>query len=232
MITLIKKHHRKVILTAPILFLMIAGDATPKGNGVFLRPSTAFPEIGTPFTLDVNFKSNNPINATDGTLLFPKQYINVERIDIANSAIDLWGATPEWSNSNGVVTWSGGIIKPILKDNKQEGNIIRISMIASQSVPFTIAIKDATMLASNGNADNIIETAGSVRVYPRPKGTPSPDIDGDRKITARDVTQVILGIGKPYNARLDINNDKVISFKDANLIITYYDETNKTETKS
>lgn len=232
MITLIKKHHRKAILTAPILFLMIATDGVPQGNGVFLRPSTAFPEVGAPFTLDVNFKSNSPINATDGTLLFPKQYIQTERVDTANSVIDLWGATPEWSNSNGVVTWSGGIIKPLLKDNKQEGNIIRISMVANQSIPITIAIKDATMLASNGTADDIIETAGSVRVYPRPKGTPSPDIDGDRKITARDVTQVILGIGKTYNPRLDMNNDKVISFKDANLMITYYDEINKTEAKA
>ncbi len=227
MINIIKKHHRKIILTVPILFIMMSGDSTISGNSVFLKPSTFFPEVGVPFTVDLNFKSGKSFNATDGMIEFPSSYLTISRLDTNNTAIDLWGVLPEWSNSNGIATWSGGIISPKIKDGKQEGNILKIWMTASQSMPLTISIKDASLLEANGTANNMIENMGGIKIYPRPKNTPTPDIDGDRKLTTRDITQVILGITKNYNSKLDINGDMVVNYKDASQLITYYNEVNK-----
>lgn len=224
---IIKKHHRKVILTAPILFLMISGNNTMQGNSVFLKPTTIFPEVGTSFTVDLNVSSHKTFNATDGVIEFIPSLVSVQRIDTSNSSIDLWGATPEWSNSNGIITWSGGIIKPVLKDKVQEGTILKIWMTATKSAPIVINIKEASLLEANGSANNILDNIGNVRIYPRPKNTGNPDIDGDKMITTRDISQVIMGITKSFNPKLDINGDQIVNYKDASQMITYYNEINK-----
>lgn len=207
----------------PILFLLISRGEVPPGNTLFLKPVTYFPETGTPFSVELNFHSNAPVNASDGTLRFPAQYLSVDRIDTAKSAIDLWGATPEWSNSNGAITWSGGIIKPITTSGKQDGNIFRAIFIAKQSVPMQLSLEDASLLANNGRGDNILEIMGGVRIFPRPKGNASPDIDGDRTVSARDVAQVVMAMGKKYNALYDLNGDKTIDFSDVSVMLDYYD---------
>lgn len=227
MINALKKHHRKIILTAPILFLMIGGDFSPTNNGVFLRTSNYFPEVGTPFSIELKFSSNAAFNATDGAITFTESNMQVSKIDTSNTNIDLWGATPEWSNNNGIITWSGGIISPVFKNNKQEGQILKAIAVATKSAPTIISIKEASMLSANGTATNIIESAGSIKIYPRPKGTPNPDLDFDGKITSKDISQVMLGIAKKYNPKLDINNDGVVNYKDANQMIIYYSELNK-----
>lgn len=227
MVKLIKKHHRKIILSVPILFLMITSDVDAIGNSVFLKPTNYFPEVGSAFNVDIKFKSGTAFNATEGTVTYPYDKVRVEKIDTTSSAIELWGSTPEWSNSIGIATWSGGIIYPKLKDGKQEGTIAKIGFIPTTSSPVVIGIKEASLLSANGKADNIIESVSSVKIYPRPKGTPTPDIDFDKKLTSRDITQVILGIGKAYNPKLDINNDKSVNYKDLNQMIVYYNEINK-----
>ncbi len=227
MFNIIKKHHRKIILTAPLLFLLVHSDYIPNDNGVFLKPTTYFPEVGIPFSINLNFSSNTVFNATDGVIDFASSSIQVDKVDITNSNIDLWGATPEWSNSNGIITWSGGIISPQIKDGRQQGTILKILAIANKPIPGTVAIKDASMLAANGRAENIIKEAAGIRIYPHPKGTPSPDFDNDRVITVKDITQVMIGVGKKYNPKIDINGDKTINYKDVSQMIVYYNESNK-----
>lgn len=223
MFSIIKKHHRKAILSVPILFLLVSRGDVPTGNSLYLKPVIYFPEIGTPFSIDLNFRSSVPVNASDGTIHFPTQLLTVDRIDTSRSSIDLWGATPEWSNTSGAITWSGGIIKPTLLAGKQDGNILRVSFIANKATPMTLAIDDATLLANNGKGDNVLENSGSVRIYPRQKGGASPDIDSDRIVTARDVAQVVMAMTKKYNPIYDINADKAIDYKDVSLMLSYYD---------
>lgn len=223
MFRIIKQHHRKAILSVPILFLLVARGEVPKGNSLYLKPVSYFPETGTPFSIELNFRSSAPVNASDGTIHFPPQLLTVDRIDTTKSAIDLWGATPEWSNSSGAITWSGGIIKPVLSGSKQEGNILRAILYANKAVPMKLSVDDATLLANDGKGNNILESTGGIRIYPRPKGFASPDIDGDRNVTARDVALVVMGMGKKYNASLDVNGDKIIDFKDVTLMLDYYD---------
>lgn len=223
MLSIIKKNHRKAILSVPILFLLVVhGEAAP-GNSLYLKPISYFPETGTPFGIELNFRSSVPVNATDGTIHFPPEYLSVDRVDTAKSVIDLWGATPEWSNSDGAITWSGGIIKPALIADKQEGNILRAIFIAKQSVPMILTIDNATLLANNGKGDDVLKSVGNVRIFPRPKGFASPDIDGDRSVTARDVAQVVMSMGKKYNPIYDVNGDKNIDFKDVSLMLDYYE---------
>lgn len=227
MINIIKKHHKKVILTVPILFLMISMDSTIPTNSVFLKPSTFFPEVGSSFTVDLDYLTNKPFNATEGIIDFPKNIVLVSKLDISNTSIDLWGVEPEWSNSNGIVVWSGGIITPQYIDKTQKGSIMKMWMTPLQSTPFYISIREASLLESNGKANNLLENIYNVKIVPRPRNTPTPDIDGDSKLTTKDITQVILAISKPYNKKFDINNDKIITYKDANQMITYYNEINK-----
>ncbi len=227
MITILKKHHRMIILTVPIIFLMASSDFVPKDNGVFLKPSNYFPEVGVPFSINIDYSSNTLFNATDGTITFAPGSIEVLKIDISNTSINLWGATPEWSNNNGVITWSGGIISPTFKNNRQEGNILKVIAIADKPSLTYISIKDASLLAADGTAKNIIQSVGSIKIYPHPKGSPTPDIDSDGKITAKDISYVIGGVGKKYNQKYDINNDKVVSHKDVTKMISYYNELNK-----
>lgn len=227
MLRTLKKHHKKIILTAPILFLMVSSTYTPKGNGVFLKPTTFFPEINSPLSVELNFNSEAPFNATDGQISFPPDLIRADNIDTTNTDIDLWGATPELSNSTGVITWSGGIIHPQIINGRQSGSILKISMTPKQPLPIKIFFKEASLLAANGTGNNIINTATGIKIYPHPKNTPSPDIDGDKLITARDVAQVMAGVSKRYNPKLDINGDKTVNYKDVNQIVVYYNELNK-----
>lgn len=227
MLNIIKKHHRKIILTAPLLFLLVHTDYIPNDNGVFLKPSTYFPEVGVPFSINLNFSSNSVFNATDGIINFASSSISINKIDTTSSSIDLWGGTPEWSNESGVITWSGGIISPQITNGKQQGLIFKVIATANKSAPGIISIKESSMLAANGKADNIIKEAVGIRIYPRPRGTPSPDFDNDRIITVKDISQVMIGVGKKYNPKIDINGDKTINYKDVSQMIVYYNESNK-----
>lgn len=227
MLRTLKKHHKKIIITAPILFLMASSNYAPKDNGVFLKPATYFPEVNTSFSVDLNFDSRTAFNATDGTITFPSELIRADAIDTSNTNIDLWGATPEMSNSTGIITWSGGIIRPSVINGRQSGNILKINMTPKESLPIKISFKEASLLAANGTGDNIIESATGIRIFPHPKNTPTPDIDGDKIITARDVAQVMAGVSKKYNPKLDMNNDKSVNYKDVNQIVMYYNELNK-----
>ncbi len=223
MFSIVKKHHRKAILSVPILFLLISQGEVPPGNSLYLKPVTYFPEVGTPFSVELNFRSIAPVNATDGTIHFPPQYLSVDRIDTEKSAIDLWGATPEWSNGSGAITWSGGIIHPQLTSGHQDGNVLRAVFVAKQAVPMTLSVGEATLLANDGKGDNIIGSIGNVKIFPRPKGFPTPDIDADRNISARDVAQVVMAIGKKYDPRFDLNGDHIVNFGDVSFMLDYYD---------
>lgn len=224
--TLIKKHHRKAILTVPILFLVLARGAAPPAYSIVIRPNAYFPEVGTQFGIDVDFHSPTAVNAIEGTLHYPSGIVSVSKVDTNRSAIDLWDATPEWSDGNGVVTWSGGIIHPIQQNGSYDGNILRVLATAKKATPFTLGISDASLLAGDGSGRDMLGTIGGARIYPRPQGMPDPDVDGDHTITARDIAQVILAIGRPYNKRFDFNRDGKIDFSDVGVILDYYDTLN------
>jgi hypothetical protein len=220
---IIKKHHRKALVTVPLMFLMLSPQTPIPQNGIFLKSSTRTPVIGETFFVDVYLKAQSPVNATDGILSFSVPLLEAKHIDTERSAINLWGGNPEISNSNGVVTWSGGIIKPQLIQGTQQSHILRVSFQAKQATPSTITIAEGTLLLADGTAKNILEHTSGIRIYPRPLGAASADIDGDGKISIYDITQIIRHISKGYVKTYDVNGDGLISYKDVNVALQYYD---------
>jgi hypothetical protein len=220
---IITKHHRKALVSVPLMFLMLSPQTPIPQNGIFLKPSTRTPSIGEIFFVDIYLKSQYPINATDGVLSFPTPQLEGLRIDTDASAINLWGGNPEISNSNGVLTWSGGIIKPQLNQGVQQSHILRAWFQAKQATPLTLIITNGTLLLANGTAKDILEHTSGVRIYPRPLGTATPDIDGDGKISIYDITRVIRQISRGYAKSHDINGDGIINYRDVNTALQYYD---------
>jgi hypothetical protein len=225
MIHLFKRHHRKAILSAPIVFLFSAPNALPPGNSVYVSASNIAPEIGKSTSVIVRFNATAPVNAFDGSLHVDPSRITLGMIDTNKSALNLWAAAPETNSESGTVAWSGGIIDGPGK-GPMNGEILRANITPLTEGLTKILVSDATLLANDGKGTNIIDNLGALRITPRQQGTASPDIDTDGRIDIRDITAMIDQVMGFSPASNDLTGDKKVNFSDLDKMMDFYQAAN------
>ena len=113
--------------------------------------------VGDVFSIDVHINSlDKGFNASEGTILFPKDILEIISIDTAPSStiFNFWLTLPSFSNEKGIVSYSGGTTNGILGPSTQ---ILTIRAKAKGIGSALITATDASINASDGSGTNILE---------------------------------------------------------------------------
>ncbi len=216
-------HHFKLLLSAPIIFLVIFATNSPYAGNIFLLQTTGdiFLTVGeeTPIALQVLTKS--PINVIGGTVTFSSATLEVASITRAGSLIDLWSEEPTYSNQEGTIQFSGGIVgeKSTAITN---GDVLTVNMRMKNAGVGVVSITNAQLLASNGEGTNIVSGHNTLIFYVREPGAASPDVNNDGVLTIADVNMLYLKSFRSYDSRYDLNADKKINWADVKELIALF----------
>ena len=219
----IHTHRRKIVASAPIIFLLLLGSSgiLSSGNTLSLIASdTAFVSTGDAVPVTLLISTKTPINAVGGTVTFPAENITIDSLSRASSIIDLWSEEPVTSNTQGTVRFSGGIVGPHVGANGNSGQIFTINFHALKEGKIVLHIKDGELLANDGSGANQISSTGALVLYIRPYGRVSPDVNGDGNLSLGDVNSLYLHTFKAYDEHYDINDDGKVDWTDVRMLIS------------
>lgn len=213
---LFRVHQYKIIIGAPIIFLFLinAGSVMGAGNAFFFKTEkTAFVTIGENVPIHVMVTTKVPVNAVGGTIVFPTELLSVESIARSSSIIDLWAEEPIFSNTEGTLGFSGGVL-PDETTKGLDGSVITITFRARELGKATISMKDGQLLAADGEGTNVLSGSTPLTLYVRSAGQPSPDVNGDGVFTISDINSLYLRTFRFYDAKYDFNGDGRVNWPD------------------
>lgn len=217
------RHHRKIVIGAPIIFmLMIGAPGLTKGGNMLLleaQGGEAFVQVSEGASVLLSVRSNTPVNAVGGLVHFPNDIIEVTGIARDTSIVDLWPEEPKFSNSEGIVQFAAGMINREGDEYGKNGVILAINVKALKPGRAVFTISDGQLLANDGKATDVLNGTGALRLYVREQGRPSPDVNDDGLLNYNDVNTLYLRTYRPYAARYDLNNDSKVNWADVKLLL-------------
>ena len=221
---LFRSHQYKIILGAPIIFLVLINSSGTLGAGNIFFLSTEhknFSSVGEEIPVTVEIYTKSPINAIGGTLTFSPEILSVINISRISSIVDLWSEEPSYANDEGVLHFSGGLVgekteKPI------DGTVLVATYKVLKEGKAVIAIKDGQLLAHNGEGTNIISGGNVLTLYVRSQGKASPDVNGDGVLSISDANILYLKTFSSYNPKYDLNGDGKVSWADVRLLLSLF----------
>lgn len=220
---LFRDHQYKIIIGAPIIFLMIISTGTFTSGNIFLFTTTSSPFLvaGDDARVTLLLRTETPINAAGGTVTFTPGVLGVTSIDREGSIIDLWSEEPTHENTNGSIQFSGGMVGEKTLSGVS-GKVFTITLSALTEGKGVVSIEHAELLAHNGEGTNLAGGHSTLTLYVRPAGKPSPDVNGDGTLTLSDVNMLYLKTFRPYDARYDITGDGKINWGDIKALIALF----------
>lgn len=150
----------------PLLLFSVAVFLAPHTSlaaTLSLMPANASVNVGDSFTVAVRVSSSDQVmNAVSGALSFPTDLLRVASISKANSVLTLWVQDPIFSNSTGIVDWSGVVPNPGYTGSG--GQIVSVIFVAKKTGTGTIAFSSSSVLANDGNGTNILTAANPASI--------------------------------------------------------------------
>lgn len=144
----------RCILLALVLFM--ASTAVVEAATMSLSPGSNVYTTGATFTVRVNVNSaGSSINAAEGTLRFNPSQLSVVNVSRANSIFNLWVEEPSFSNSNGTISFSGGLPSGY---SGSSGNIMSVTFRATGSGAARVSFANGSVLANDGRGSNVLSS--------------------------------------------------------------------------
>lgn len=112
------------------------------------------------FSLTVN-SATQAMNASQGKLTFPTDKLQVMSV-AKGSLFKYWTDEPAYSNSNGTVTFGGGLPTPGFTGSGRA--VITVTFRAKASGTATLSYTSGAILANDGTGTNILTGYGSATV--------------------------------------------------------------------
>jgi len=145
---------KKAIISVIILFFSIALSVQAQGGSLFLYPGSRSFIIEDTFSVEVKVDTAGiPVNAAQATIYFPSDKLEVLNISKESSIFTLWPEEPEFSNSSGKISFSGGTPHPGFLGT---GNIITINFKSKKEGMANLALGEGRVLADDGKGTNIL----------------------------------------------------------------------------
>lgn len=216
-----RTHHRKIIIGAPIIFLLLIGSGKVIGGGNELYPTAAkrFYQIGDEVVIRVVVDTRVPVNAIGGALVYPERFLGLDSISRSDSIVDLWAEEP--LRTAGAIAWGGGILGE-KSEMPLKGAVFAASFVAREAGKAVLTVRNGQLLAADGEGTNIISAERSFAVYITAKGAASPDINGDGELSIADANSLYLRTFRSYDARYDLNGDGKVSWDDVRALLAFY----------
>jgi hypothetical protein len=145
---------KKAIVPVIILFFSVALSVQAQGGLLFLSPGSRSFIIEDTFSVEVKVDTAGaPVNAAQATIYFPLDKLEVLNISKESSIFNLWSEEPEFSNSSGKISFSGGTPHPGFLGT---GNIITINFKSKKEGMANLALGEGQVLADDGKGTNIL----------------------------------------------------------------------------
>ncbi|MCP6718028.1 MAG: cohesin domain-containing protein [Patescibacteria group bacterium] len=137
-----------------VLGVRISQAVEVKGSSLFLSPGSETFKLGDSFSVEVKIKTGDiPINSAQAVIHFPADTLEVLSISQDDSVFALWPEEPAFSNSDGTISFAGGLPHPGFQ---QIGNIITINFKGKKQGIVHIAFGEGKILADDGEGTNVL----------------------------------------------------------------------------
>ncbi len=108
-----KKSILIIITATSLLFLGGVFDTDAKSAFFYILPSTGNQKIWETFSVNVLISAEGTaINAAQAEIYFPPEKLKVMNVSKSKSIFTLWFQEPNWSNSQGKISFGGGLPSP------------------------------------------------------------------------------------------------------------------------
>jgi hypothetical protein len=119
---------------------------------ITFNPASGAQTVGKTFTVKVLVDpGTESINASDGTVAFDAALLQVTNVSKDGSAFSLWTADPKFSNTDGIVEWSGGTPSAV----SGKGTIVSITFKPKKAGTAAVSISKASVLAADGKGTDV-----------------------------------------------------------------------------
>jgi hypothetical protein len=155
------------------LFLGIAKEAKAAQASFYVLPESGEYEVGKRFSVSVFIDSDGAaINASQAVIYFPADKLKVVEISKAGSIFTLWPEEVVFSNSEGKITFAGGLPSPGYTGEK--GKIFTIIFQGKAAGEAKVYFRDEAILANDARGTNIFGSSrGGIYKIVVPTGVPT-----------------------------------------------------------
>jgi hypothetical protein len=191
--------------------------------------------VGDTATIDLDINATVPINAMGVSIIYPQDSLEVVSLSKERSFLNLWTQDTTLKEGIGELDFSGG--------TTQSGGVtgtstaLTLTVRAKKAGSATISVDNVEVLAADNkgtaleNASRSITfdideppppSAGSgsiIAAAPRPT-PPSPDLNGDGRVSILDVSLMIVHLVMPYDSRYDLNMDGSVGLPDLSILFS------------
>lgn len=147
-----------IAVVLSLVAVILPRTALAARASLYLSPSSKTVTVGDSFTVGLYVSADSAINAAEATLTFPADKLRVSSIS-KSGIFSLWAVEPNYSNSSGRITFSGGLPSPGYKGTS--GKILTVTFKATGAGKPKVSITGGTVLANDGKGTNILKSSGS-----------------------------------------------------------------------
>ncbi|MEK7570082.1 MAG: cohesin domain-containing protein [Patescibacteria group bacterium] len=195
-----------VLLASAFLLAKPADAAT-----LSLSAATTSLTVGKTTTVSIVVRSTDQaINASQGKLNFPTDKLQVTGVS-KGSLFSYWTTEPSYSNSNGTVSFGGGLPNPGYKGSGR--SVLTVTFKAKAAGKATITYASGAVLANDGLGTNILTGYGSttLSIAAATPSTPTPETPAE-PTTPSVVAPVVKSSTHPNSNAWYNNNDPVFTW--------------------
>jgi hypothetical protein len=188
--------------------------------------------VGETKTISFDMDASVPVNSLGATINYPKDMLEVVALSKEHSFLNLWTEDTTIKEAAGEISFSGGSTR--LGGVTGTSTIVTITVRAKHEGPATLSVGHVEVYAADGKG-TMIDTGDrplSLTVTPATATnaggsgesgvtSPSPDINGDGKVTLLDASIVMAAISAPYDARYDFNTNGRVGLDDLSILFSY-----------
>jgi hypothetical protein len=159
-----------------IFSMFFGGSPVAEAATLYLSPASGNFHENENFTVSVFVDSDTAVNAVQGTVSFPTEYLGVISVKSdGNSIVDLWVRKPSFSNSgtSGNVYFEGMALNPGFTGSN--GRVFDIIFRVKKEGRAEIDFSESSVLANDGLGTNVLTSNGKADVSLLPqRAVPEP----------------------------------------------------------
>ena len=143
------------LVIAAVVGAMLSPLALAASASLSLASSRRTISIGETASVSVVLSTGGvSINAASATISFDRSKLEVTSISRSGSVFTLWAEEPTFSNSQGIVSFGGGLPTPGFSGSG--ATLIRISFRGKEAGPAAIRFSSGAVLANDGLGTNVL----------------------------------------------------------------------------
>lgn len=122
---------------------------------LYFLPEGGSYNLGTNFSVSIYVSSvNQPINAISGIIYFPKDKIEVVSLSKNDSILTFWVQEPQFSNSEGIISFEGIVMNPGFSGPK--GKVLSITFKPKKTGSVALNFQSGSVLANDGKGTEVL----------------------------------------------------------------------------